>query len=89
MQADQIQNPEWQFNLENNSTLAFESRLKLMHNLADKKTLTVAFHETFPGLGYVTKKGYTFDWVPAPNNNIASGVGKKCASFSRDSVFDM
>lgn len=53
-----------------NSSLAVASRRKIFEDLVDtesgQRTLVLAFHEDFPGIGYIRRKGEAgFDWVKA------------------------
>lgn len=65
-QADQLQNPEWGFLVESSRETAFNSRVDLLDSLAKNRALTLAYHEQFPGLGYVSTWGPFYDWMPAP-----------------------
>lgn len=88
LQPDQINNPEWGFGLEFNSTQAFSTRMPLLDELANNRTLTISYHEAFPGLGHIRKlRGNSFDWVPAVPQLIGTGVSRTCASFSASTPF--
>jgi len=38
----------------------------------------LAYHEQFPGLGFVRKMGPFFDWIPADAENLGAGVVRQC-----------
>ncbi|KAI0563912.1 Metallo-beta-lactamase [Gracilaria domingensis] len=76
--ADQLQNPEWGFFTETNRTEAYLSREKLLTDLAHAEALALAFHESFPGLGFVQERGPFFEWVPMVSQNLGFGVKRVC-----------
>lgn len=63
-QPGNIRHPEWPLATESNVTQAVETRFKTMDLLAQRKYLTVVYHETYPGVGYIVQDGGAFDWVP-------------------------
>ncbi|CDF32788.1 unnamed protein product [Chondrus crispus] len=78
---DQLQNPSWQVGTESDPLNARRSRMKLIRQAAKNRSLVFAYHEAFPGLGYVVKsREGSFDWVVAPPILIGTGVVQKCTS---------
>lgn len=69
-----MQNPEWSFFAESNAEEAFQSRVRLLNSVARKKTLVLAYHEKFPGLGYIRKAGPFFDWKEATAKSLGAGM---------------
>lgn len=66
MQPDQLRNPDWMRpNIDVFPMQAVESRYKLLEKLAEERQLVLAYHEDFPGLGYVVRTEDSFDWIPA------------------------
>ncbi len=57
-----IQNPAWNIITDTNRTLAIQRRYSLMDQLSDDRTMTLAYHVTFPGLGFIVRDGPAFDW---------------------------
>ncbi len=57
-----IQNPAWNIVTDTNRTLAIQTRYSLMDQLSDDRTMTLAYHVTFPGLGFIVRDGPVFDW---------------------------
>eukprot|EP00177_Eucheuma_denticulatum_P007920 GFKZ01014423.1.p1 GENE.GFKZ01014423.1~~GFKZ01014423.1.p1 ORF type:complete len:328 (+),score=35.38 GFKZ01014423.1:458-1441(+) len=65
-QPDQLRHPEWtRPGVDTDAEMAAESRFRLMQKLADERSLVLAYHEDFPGLGYVVRVMDSFDWVVA------------------------
>lgn len=62
--ADQVQHPEWTFMTETDAEAGFRSRVRLLEGAARRRQRVLAYHEQFPGLGFVEKVGSAFDWVP-------------------------
>lgn len=77
-QPDQLQHPEWGFNFESNYTQAHTSRLKLLNKASNRRSLVLAYHEPFPGLGYVRKTRKSYTWVPATTELLGNGVATQC-----------
>lgn len=66
IQPDQLRNPDWMRpGIDTNPMQAVESRYRLLESLAEGRDLVVAYHEDFPGLGYVVKTEDSYDWIPA------------------------
>lgn len=79
-QPDQVQNPTWALFVEFNNTQAYASRLHVLEKAAKKKYLILAYHERFPGLGYVRELGPFFDWIDAPRADLGIGGPVVCDS---------
>lgn len=61
-QGDVLQNPEWTYYIDSHPDLSYGSRMRLFSRLAKHRTLTLSYHESFPGLGYVIDRPPFFDW---------------------------
>lgn len=77
-QPDQVRNPDWSFTLETNAEDALISRTEIFEKAAKRKDLVVAYHEAFPGLGYVVKTQSAFDWIPRMDTKIKTGARSQC-----------
>lgn len=69
-QPDQLQNPEWPGVVENDPAQAFASRVAMLDRVSANRTLVLAYHEQFPGLGYVSRWGPFYDWNPVPLDTL-------------------
>lgn len=78
-QPDQLQHPEWLFGLDTGRLSAYESRIRLMEMAVEERLLVHAFHEQFPGLGYIKRDGAFFDWEPMLASNIGNGIELTCS----------
>ncbi|MCA3443461.1 MAG: hypothetical protein INF52_08840 [Rhodobacter sp.] len=58
--------PEWTPIVDQDPGLAAATRAKLLDQLATDRTLTMAYHFPFPGLGHVARRDSAYEWVPAP-----------------------
>lgn len=67
-------------NTEANTANAFDSRVRLLKKAARGRDLVLAYHEQFPGLGRVSRKGDSFDWIPAPIEQLGTGVRQLCSA---------
>lgn len=76
-QADQVQNPEWPLFIETDSQTAFESRLRLLRDGTRTRDLILAYHEPFPGLGFVKRFGSSFDWTPASRQKLVADENRR------------
>lgn len=77
-QPDQLENPEWSFFIESDPVQAYDSRIRMLSSAARRKDLVLAYHEAFPGLGYVTINGAAFSWTPAATQSMGVGVKTQC-----------
>lgn len=68
-QPDQLRNPEWVRPVETDGLQGFLSRVDLMRMLSHSGHLVLAYHEEFPGLGYIVRSTSGFDWVAAVDRN--------------------
>lgn len=64
-QPDQVRHPNWTFSFATHPQQAITSRRRLLHTVATKRYPVIAFHESFPGFGYITTRHRGYDWVPA------------------------
>ncbi|MCA6273441.1 MAG: MBL fold metallo-hydrolase [Phenylobacterium sp.] len=58
--------PEWTPTADQDPGQAAATRAKLLDQSATDRTLTMAYHFPFPGLGHVARKHSAYEWVPAP-----------------------
>jgi len=58
--------PEWTPIVDQDPGQAAATRAKLLDQLATDRTLTMAYHFPFPGLGHVARRDSAYEWVPAP-----------------------
>lgn len=57
--------PEWGYLGDTDLALATKSRIEILKRLAKEKTLTLAYHLPWPGLGHVRyKDNNAFEWLP-------------------------
>lgn len=49
-----------------------------MNMAVRNRYLVLAYHEEFPGLGYISKRSGKFDWIPATFQSAGFGVKKQC-----------
>lgn len=59
-----IQHPEWSIVSDTNLTQAIKTRIALMETLSDERTTASIYHQAFPGLEYIVRDRYTFDFSP-------------------------
>lgn len=57
-------NPDWTAAFDIDPQRAVATRKRLLDEAADKRTLLFFFHAPFPGLGYVTRNGAGYDYLP-------------------------
>lgn len=77
-QPDQVRNPEWTFLFETNSEDGVKSRTKILEKSVKRGDLILAYHEEFPGLGYIAKTQNSFDWIPKPAPSLQNGARLVC-----------
>ena len=65
-QAFDLDHPDWATAFELEPAQAFETRLRLLDQAAADRTLLMAYHMPFPGIGHVRVKNGRYDWVAAP-----------------------
>eukprot|EP00171_Calliarthron_tuberculosum_P003929 IDg3929t1 len=58
-----IQNPEWNTFSDTFRNKAVQTRYNTLDGLVRTKELVLAYHERFPGLGYIIPDGPAFDWT--------------------------
>jgi glyoxylase-like metal-dependent hydrolase (beta-lactamase superfamily II) len=59
-----LEQPEWYAAVDFVPEQAIVTRRRLLNKAATEKTLVLAFHFPFPGLGYVVQKGEGWQWQP-------------------------
>ena len=60
-----FEHPGWWPRTDLDSEMAEKSRRKILDMAAADKHLTLVYHVSFPGLGYVARAGSAYRWVPA------------------------
>jgi len=59
-----LEQPDWYAAVDFAPEQAVTTRRRLLHRATAEKTLVLAFHFPFPGLGYVIQKGKGWRWQP-------------------------
>jgi glyoxylase-like metal-dependent hydrolase (beta-lactamase superfamily II) len=65
-----IEHPEWHAAHEISPVQLMKTRRFLLNKAATEKALMLAFHFPFPGLGYVVRKGRTWQWQPIQGSTV-------------------
>jgi glyoxylase-like metal-dependent hydrolase (beta-lactamase superfamily II) len=60
----QFAHPEWSPTFDHDTSLSVPARERALAHAADSDTLTLFYHLTFPGLGYVRRAARGFRWEP-------------------------
>ena len=60
-----FEHPDWHPGTDLDAKLAETSRRKILEMAATDKSLILAYHISFPGLGNVAKAGKAYRWIPA------------------------
>jgi glyoxylase-like metal-dependent hydrolase (beta-lactamase superfamily II) len=68
-----LEKPLIEFAFDTDPKQAAKSRVRVLDMLAGDKTLTMAYHFPWPGIGHVVKQGEGFHWIPAPITTLAVG----------------
>lgn len=63
-QAFQFHRTEWHFIFDSDGDMAVRTRRRVLGRCADEGLLTLFYHLTFPGLGFVKRSGDSFTWHP-------------------------
>lgn len=61
-----LERPDWTVGADLNKPLAIETRMRLLSQAADEKTLIAGYHFPFPGVGVIRRMGDGFRYVPVP-----------------------
>lgn len=70
-QEFQIKNPDINLNFDYDRKKTRNSRRQKLRELSRSRNLVLAYHEGFPGLGYIRKrKPFGFQWVPVSINDL-------------------
>ncbi len=59
-----LEHPEWCAVVDLNAKDVIATRRRLLKMATAGNTITIAFHFPFPGLGYISPKGKTWQWKP-------------------------
>jgi len=59
-----LEQPEWYAAVDFAPEQALSTRRRLLSRAAARKTLVLAFHFPFPGLGHIVQKGNAWQWQP-------------------------
>ena len=65
-QAFDLDNPRWATAFDLDPEAAFASRIRLLDQAEADRSLLMAYHMPFPGLGRIRKVGDRYRWVAAP-----------------------
>ena len=57
-----LEHPEWYAAVDVNPTQTVTTRNSVLYKVSVERTLVLAFHLPFPGLGHVIQKGTTWQW---------------------------
>lgn len=67
----QFAHPEWSAKFDANTRVSVPTRLKALNYASDEGVLTLFYHLTFPGLGYVEKRATAgYRWIPHTHRNF-------------------
>jgi glyoxylase-like metal-dependent hydrolase (beta-lactamase superfamily II) len=61
-----MRRPLIEFAYDTDPKLSAQTRLAMLKRLASEKTLVLAYHFPFPGIGHVLADNEAFTWLPAP-----------------------
>jgi glyoxylase-like metal-dependent hydrolase (beta-lactamase superfamily II) len=64
-----IEQPEWYAIFDFDPQQSISSRRHLLNKAVVDNDLVLAFHFTYPGLGYVIQKGEGWQWLPIDAKN--------------------
>jgi len=64
-----VSKPEWGTEWDSDFNKAVETRIRIMEEGAEKKTLFMSCHLSWPGLGYIDKIQENYLWTPYPYSN--------------------
>jgi glyoxylase-like metal-dependent hydrolase (beta-lactamase superfamily II) len=64
-----LEHPEWFAAIDFIPEQVVATRHRLLSQASAEKAMVLAFHFPFPGLGYVSQKGDTWQWQPIDNPN--------------------
>jgi glyoxylase-like metal-dependent hydrolase (beta-lactamase superfamily II) len=62
-----LEMPEWHAAVDIDPDQVVSTRYKILNKAASDKTMVMAFHFPFPGLGYIVGKGKAWQWQPITN----------------------
>lgn len=60
----QFAHPEWSARFDDDTAVSVPTRQQALGMAADENLLTMFYHLTFPGLGYVARDGENYRWKP-------------------------
>jgi glyoxylase-like metal-dependent hydrolase (beta-lactamase superfamily II) len=60
-----FEHPDWHFGFDTEPDLAVKNRQMLLDRAASEKIKLLGFHWTYPGVGYASRKGQGYQFVPA------------------------
>lgn len=61
-----VQNPKIEFGFDTDPKQGATTRIRMMDMLAAQRTMILAYHFPWPGIGHFTKRGDGFHYTPAP-----------------------
>lgn len=59
-----FEQPDWHFRFDMDAEKAAQVRKQILDRCATDELVLVGFHLPFPGVGYVAKKGKSYNWLP-------------------------
>jgi len=65
-QAFDLDNPDWATAFDLEPDRAYKTRLRILDQAVVDRTLLMAYHMPFPGIGHVRMKNGRYGWVPTP-----------------------
>jgi glyoxylase-like metal-dependent hydrolase (beta-lactamase superfamily II) len=69
----QLSHPWWGTPWDHDAERAVLSRRRILDRAADENLLVHAYHMPFPGLGFVKRRGHTYEWTPLRASFHAAG----------------
>lgn len=64
-QAFDLAHPDWQTAFDLDPEAAAATRRRILDQVVEQKTLVLAFHMPFPGLGHIRSREDAYEWEPA------------------------
>ena len=65
-QAFDLDHPDWATAFDRDPGQAYKTRLRLLDQVSADRTLLMAYHMSFPGIGHIRVKNGRYDWVATP-----------------------
>lgn len=65
-----VQNPKIEFGFDTDPKQGVATRIRMFEMLAAQKTMILAYHFPWPGIGHIAKRGDGFHYTPAPLQTV-------------------